>query len=145
MDIELPERKKPKLKEDVERIFLKSFSHSPDLVDEIYDSLEHCDMLIHYYLDATASISSTFKDRINRLSLRSNNIFLDFDELYMLIGEYIDKIKKQVLLGAEAAFSQKEILEFQQRFEKIKADVVGIVTDLRKYTDDVDKYETRYG
>jgi hypothetical protein len=144
VDVEMPDRKKVELRKSVERLFLKKFGVSPDVINEIFDSLEHCDVLIHYYLDTTASISGSFKKRINELSLKSTQVFLDFDELYITMGYHLDKVRKQVLLSSKTSFTAKEVKEFQDRVEQARMDVEILINDLKKYTADIGKYANRY-
>jgi len=113
------------------------FSYSAKYVDELYDVLEECSKMVKYYLETSVGFSDEIKSDINKLSMRIDNLYLDFNMAYVLMAGIINEAKKEFMLSKKLKADKKDADAVSKRIEKMGIDLKGVIEDTRVYMNKV--------
>ncbi|MEM0372754.1 MAG: hypothetical protein QXO69_02885 [archaeon] len=136
------EKEKPVIHEDenINKISLKEFSFSPEVLNELYDAITQTKEIIGTYYDSSSRFPSSMRDEIGGLMIESDLLLLAFNELYVTASEMIEKLKKKKLLRQRVAVSRKENEKFLQQLEFLKVRVKKLIRDTEDYVRKVKDY-----
>jgi flagellar motor switch protein FliM len=107
------------------------FGYSSRYVDELYDILEDCAKMVHYYLDTSVSYPDDIKAGINKLSMDVDNLNLDFSIAYIHMAKLINEAKKEFMLSKKKKTATEEAKIVSNRIERLSNDLEAIVENTR--------------
>jgi phage-related tail protein len=122
---------------ELDKICVKEFDYSPDTLNELYDSLEHCHTLIHYYLDTTSTFSENMREAIATISKDADLLYLDMDELFIISGDFINVAKREYYLKEKVKADKKKVRDFQDKLEKTRNGLAKLIVGIRVYIEKV--------
>ena len=122
---EKKERKSPTERE-IDKFCLQHLGYSPDTISEVFATLDHCETLANYYFSMASGYSESMKQRVIELVLRVNEIYLDFDQVFIDLAYFINEFKKQDLLSEKIQIDAGKAQAFKEKVEQNRKDVKKI-------------------
>jgi hypothetical protein len=132
------EEKEESFEEKMEKLCFERFGYSPAFIDDLFDTLKECHQLIHYYLD-TIHVSDEAREQIRVLSIQTDKLLLDFNELFILNAEMLNEVKKEYFLKQTAKISEEKLGHFHKKLLKTKDNTLLLVDKTREYVQGLQK------
>jgi len=124
----------------VEYFCYDNLGYSAKYVDELFDVLEQCAKIVRYYLDTCVGFSDEIKADINMLSMKVDNLYLDFNTTYVLIARLVNDAKREFFLSKKIKADKKLAKAISQKIGKLATDLEDVIKDTRAYMKKVHSY-----
>lgn len=129
----------------VEYFCYENLGYSSKYVDELFDVLEECSKMVRYYLDTSAGFSDEIRSDINKLSMAVDNLYLDFETVYMMLAKLINTAKKEFFQSKKIEADKRLAKTISQRISKLETDMQEIIERVRTHMKKVHNFMATSG
>ncbi len=121
---------------------LANFGFTPESLNEMYDVLTQTNEIIEKYSSNSAAFPDQMRKKISGIKMEADNLFLEFNELYMLTSDLIEKYKK-VKLNEKAVIEEKEVNKILKFKKKLKKRIAKLIQNTEKFITSLKNYEKK--
>ena len=121
---------------------LANFGFTPESLNEMYDVLSQTNDIIEKYSSNSAAFSDAMRKKISSIKMNADKLFLEFNELYMLTSDLIEKFKK-VKLNEKINIEQKEVDVILKKKKKLKKEITQLIQDSEKFIKTLKTYDKK--
>ncbi|MBI1973706.1 hypothetical protein HYS54_02740 [Candidatus Micrarchaeota archaeon] len=120
---------------ELDKICLQEFGYAPSELNDLYDIMEDCAGLIHYYTETAGSLSEESRNRLFDLATEKDLIILGLDELYLKSARFTALAKKKHYLSHAPQADQLELKEFRKHVDEMYGRVGRLLKGIRSYVE----------
>ncbi len=121
---------------------LANFGFTPESLNEMYDVLSQTNDIIEDYADDSAGFTDKMRTEIGNLKMTADNLFLDFNNLYMMTSDLIEKFKK-LKLKQKIIIRKKEVDAILKKKKQLKKEILQLIQDTEDFIKRLKKTEKK--
>jgi ElaB/YqjD/DUF883 family membrane-anchored ribosome-binding protein len=119
---------------------LANFGFTPESLNEMYDVLSQTSEIIEAYAKDSAEFTDEMRNKIGDLKMTADTLFLDFNNLYMMTSDLIEKFKK-LKLKQDVKIHKKEVNLILTKKKKLKKQIMQLIEDTEQFIKKLKKIE----
>ena len=121
---------------------LANFGFTSESLNEMYDVLNQTNDIIKNYSDNSAGFPDIMRKKISNIKMQADELFLEFNELYMLTSNLIEKFKK-IKLNEKIKIEQKEVEAIIKKKKQLKKSITKLIQNTENFIKNLKTYEKK--
>ncbi len=121
-------------------VMIKKIGFSNEILNELYDALNQSREILRKYSEMSSSFPSSIRNKISSLSMQSDLLLLQFNELYLHVASIIEKVRKSKVTGRKVTIKPKERKMAKEKLEFLKVNVSAFIREVEELIKSIRDY-----